>query len=107
MGEEKELVKDALEKIKVAKEAGDEATLDKYAMDDRSSVSSAAQKALDYIDGLEDTEGVNVQDELEKEKEEPSQEGWIEMTIEESKEYQTQGILKGYNPHTGMGLLKS
>ena len=49
-------VKDALTNIKAAAESGDEDTLSNYAMDERSSVSKAAQKAIDRIDGLEDAE---------------------------------------------------
>ncbi len=100
-------VKEALEKIKKAEKAGDEETLNKYSMDDRVSVSKAAQKVLDKIDGIDGPDDINPKEELKKEKAEPSTDGWIDMTIEESKEYASQKLLVGYNPHKSMGLLKS
>lgn len=99
-------VKEALEDIKVAIENEDEATLDRYAMDERVTVSKAAQKALDVIDNVEDEPTENIREKLQEEKKEPSTEGWIDMTIEESKEYRDKGLLIGYNPNNGMGLVK-
>lgn len=99
-------VKRSLEDIKKAAKSEDEKTLQKYAMDESTSVSKAAQKALDEIDGVYKG-NINPKDELKKEKKEPSTDGWVDMTIEKSKEYAEQKLLVGYNPHKSMGLLKS
>ena len=101
-----ELVKDALANIKAAAEAGDEDTLQKYAMNERASISSAAQKEIDKIDGV-DEDDPNLKDQLKEDKEEASTDDWVEMTIEQSKVHLADGTLAGYNPHTEMGLLKS
>ena len=45
-------VKESLDSIEAAVKAGDEKTLDGFAMDERVTVSKAAQKALDKIDGM-------------------------------------------------------
>ena len=108
--EKKETALEAQESIKEAEAAGDEDKLQEYALDERTTVSTAARKALDRIDGIEDEEtgkqNKNVKDTLaNNEKKQADQKKWTVMTLEEQKKYQAEGRLKGYDPKTGKGLL--
>ena len=122
MGEE--LVKDSLAKIKhistkydknpkeVTEE--DEEILNQYSLEERDSINREAQKVLNKIDGIlapgEEEVGAIAKEELsETAEEKPKQQfgKWIKMTIRESKKYQEEKILVGYNPSTEEGLLKS
>lgn len=97
-------VKEALEQVKKAESAGDIDALQTLEMDERVSVSKAAQDAIDRLDEALPADEGDVR-EIKQEKPK-SVDGWTPMTIEDSKIYQAEGRLVGYNPNTEMGLLK-
>lgn len=103
--EERPKVAEALQMIEQAKKSGNRAVLEKFKDDDRKMVQAALAEASIEIE--EAAEDKKVLDDISQPAKKVSQDGWIEATLEEVKQYQAEGRLKGHDPLTGKCLLKS
>lgn len=129
-------VTDALKEIEKAVKEGDSGVIGQYLADSSAKVRSAAEDALSVLsqNDVEDKtpplevpkDAKNLSEEAEKVEEEreayidgrlltkkdpdanfpirPAD--WIEMTEKEMKKYEKDGLLVGYSPKLGLGLLK-